>query len=342
MKNNDLSKDTPVITEDWFKEHIYIIRGQQVMLDFDLAEIYGYEVKRLNEQVKRNVSRFPEDFMFQLRSEEVLVHLKSQFATLNAHNNHRGMHIKKMPYAFTEQGIYMLATVLKGELAVQQSQALIRLFKSMKDYLVNTNQIESFRSYAVSSDTVIHDRLNHVEQSVKLLEHEVDEKVSRNELEMIMERFEIKKNTEGLVLYQGQWFSADNAFDNIFRQARHTILIVDPYIGIKTLNALIHCRKDVQITIFTKNTKELPRETYEVFLREHHLNIQIFRMGRNSAHDRFIFIDHGYPKLQKSYIIGSSIKDSGNSITTITEAEYIHVIADMFLQDMDKTMDLFP
>ncbi|MBQ1468356.1 MAG: ORF6N domain-containing protein [Solobacterium sp.] len=336
MKNNDLLKDTPVITEDWFKEHIYIIRGQQVMLDFDLAEIYGYETRYFNRQVKNNIQRFEgDDFMFQLT--------KSEFESLMCKNftSNRGGR-RKPPYAFTEQGIYLLMTVLKGNQAIKQSRLLVRLFKSMKDYLVNTNQIESFRSYAVSSDTVIHDRLNHVEQSVKLLEHEVDEKVSRNELEMIMERFEIKKNTEGLVLYQGQWFSADNAFDNIFRQARHTILIVDPYIGIKTLNALIHCRKDVQITIFTKNTKELPRETYEDFLREHHLNIQIFRMGRNSAHDRFIFIDHGYPKLQKSYIIGSSIKDSGNSITTITEADYIHVIADMFLQDMNKTPDLFP
>ncbi|MBR2668995.1 MAG: ORF6N domain-containing protein [Solobacterium sp.] len=332
MKNNDLSKDTPVITEDWFKEHIYIIRGQQVMLDFDLAQIYGYETRYLNLQVKRNLNKFDdEDFMFQLSWGE-LKFLMFQNVTSSSDWGGR----RKLPYAFTEQGIYMLMTVLKGNLAIQQSKALIRLFKSMKDYLVNTNQIESFRSYAVSSDTVIHDRLNHVEQSVKLLEHEVDEKVSRDELEMIMERFEIKKNTEGLVLYQGQWFSADTAFDNIFRQTRHTILIVDPYIGIKTLNALIRCKKDVQITICTKNTKELPKETYEDFVREHHLSIQIYKMGKNSAHDRFIFIDHGYPKLQKSYIIGSSIKDSGNSITTITEAKYIHVIADLILQHMTK------
>ncbi len=332
MKNNDLWKDTPVITEDWFKEHIYIIRGQQVMLDFDLAQVYGYETRYLNLQVKRNLNKFDdEDFMFQLSEGELKI-LMLQNVTSSSDWGGR----RKLPYAFTEQGIYMLMTVLKGNLAICQSKALIRLFKSMKDYLVNTNQIESFQSYAVSSGTVIHDRLNHVEQSVKLLEHEVDEKVSRNELEMIMERFEIKKNTEGLVLYQGQWFSADTAFDNIFRQAKHTILIVDPYIGIKTLNALIHCKKDVRITVFTKNTRELPRETYEDFIREHRLHIQIYRMEKNSSYDRFIFIDHGYPKLQKSYIIGSSIKDSGNSITTITEAEYIRVIADMFLQHISR------
>ncbi len=341
MKNNDILKDTPVITEDWFKEHIYIVRGQQVMLDFDLAEIYGYTVSAFNQQVKRNKERFSEDFLFTLSSDEMLELSKSQNVISIQTAGTKGGRSKPVS-AFTESRVYMLMSILRGELAVQQSQALIRLFMSMKDYLVNTSQIESFRSYAVSSDTVIHDRLNHVEQSIKLLEHEVDEKVSRNELEMIMERFEIRKNTEGLVLYQGQWFSADTAFDNIFRQAKHMILIVDPYIGIKTLNALIHCRKDVQIMICTKNTKELPRETYEDFIREHHLHIQIFRMGKNSVHDRFIFIDHGYPKLQKSYVIGSSIKDSGNSITTITEAEYIHVIADLFLQDMDNTADILP
>ena len=89
------------------------------MLNF--CELYGYDVKRLNEQVKRNISRFPEDFIFQLEASEITDSLKSQIATLNISENKRGMHIKKMPFAFTEQGIYMLATVLRRELAEQQS-----------------------------------------------------------------------------------------------------------------------------------------------------------------------------------------------------------------------------
>ena len=112
-------------TVDNIINSIYIIRGQQVMLDSDLAKIYGYEVKRLNEQVKRNIKRFPEDFMFQLVESEIPDSLKSQFATLNINENKRGMHIKKMPYVFTEQGIYMLATVLKGELAERLIRKLI-------------------------------------------------------------------------------------------------------------------------------------------------------------------------------------------------------------------------
>lgn len=107
------------------------------MLDYDLVKIYGYEVKRLNEQVKRNISRFPEDFMFQLDENEIPASLKSQFATLNVNENRRGMHIKKMPYVFTEHGIYMLATVLRGELAEQQSIFIMRAFKEMRHFIAN-------------------------------------------------------------------------------------------------------------------------------------------------------------------------------------------------------------
>lgn len=106
MEKNEL------MTVDSICNRVYLIRGQRVMLDYDLAELYGYEVKRLNEQVKRNVARFPEDFMFQLSREEIPEgFLKSQNATLNDNGNKRGLHIKKMPYAFTEQGIYMLLSI---------------------------------------------------------------------------------------------------------------------------------------------------------------------------------------------------------------------------------------
>ena len=130
-----------LITTDDIRSKVYIIRGQQVMLDKDLAEIYGYEVKRLNEQVKRNISRFPEDFMFQLNREEIPEGFsKSQFATLNEKSNRQGSNIKKMPFAFTEQGIYMLATVLRGELAEQQSIFIMRTFREMRHYIKQNQQ----------------------------------------------------------------------------------------------------------------------------------------------------------------------------------------------------------
>lgn len=143
-----------LITTDDIRGKVYIIRGQQVMLDKDLAEIYGYEVKRLNEHVKRNISRFPEDFMFQLNREEIPGGFsKSQFATLNEKSNRQGSNIKKMPFAFTEQGIYMLATVLRGELAEQQSIFIMRTFREMRHYIKQNQQFVTRSEMELLSST---------------------------------------------------------------------------------------------------------------------------------------------------------------------------------------------
>lgn len=116
---------TEVMTVENIQNKVYVIRGQQVMLDYDLAVIYGYEVKNLNRQVKRNIDRFPDDFMFQLTKEEY-ENLRCQNVTAI-----KNLMSRSMPYAFTEQGIYMLATVLRGELAEQQSIFIMRAFREM-------------------------------------------------------------------------------------------------------------------------------------------------------------------------------------------------------------------
>ena len=124
-----------LVTEETIKDKIYTFRGQKVMLDFDLAELYGYETRYLNQQVGRNSEKFEgDDFMFQLTDEE--------FHDLMLQNvTSRWGGTRKHPFAFTEQGIYMLMTVLKGELAVKQSRALVRLFKQMKDYINDAPQM---------------------------------------------------------------------------------------------------------------------------------------------------------------------------------------------------------
>ena len=131
--------DFPLIDESLLKSRIYTIRGVKVMLDADLAEIYGYTTKRFNEQVKNNIEKFDEDFRFQLTLKEAERCSRSKISSLN--NSRRGTNIKYAPYAFTEQGIYMLMTVLKGERATAQSKALIRLFKQMKDCIVQNQQL---------------------------------------------------------------------------------------------------------------------------------------------------------------------------------------------------------
>ena len=146
--------------ENDLRNKIYTIRGVHVMLDSDLAEIYGYETKRFNEQVKNNIERFDEDFRFQLTQEEVDI-LRSKFSTTNI-----SAMTRSLPYAFTEQGIYMLMTVLRGELAVKQSKTLIRLFKQMKDFVLTNSQlfaeIDSIKKHLIESD------LHHKENDKKI------------------------------------------------------------------------------------------------------------------------------------------------------------------------------
>lgn len=174
-----------LITTDDIRSKVYIIRGQQVMLDKDLAELYGYEVKRLNEQVKRNISRFPEDFMFQLNKEEIPEKFsKSQIATLNEKSNRQGSNIKKMPFAFTEQGIYMLATVLRGELAEQQSIFIMRTFREMRHYIKQNQQFVTRSEMELLSSKVTEisvqtagliDKQKQTDQKVDLIQKNVEQ-----------------------------------------------------------------------------------------------------------------------------------------------------------------------
>ena len=132
----DENKEIVIVDDKTIQKKIYLIRGQKVMLDVDLAEIYGYETKNFNRQVKNNAEKFEgEDFMFQLTDEEMAELSRCKNFTLNRGTG-RGSNIKYNPYAFTEQGIYMLMTVLRGELAVKQSRALVRTFKQMKDFII--------------------------------------------------------------------------------------------------------------------------------------------------------------------------------------------------------------
>ena len=123
--------DVVIIDKEKLKDKIYIIKGEKVMLDSDLAQIYGYTTKAFNQQVKNNIEKFDADFMFQLTSNEVKEILRSKKLTSSWGGT------RYNPYAFTEQGVYMLMTVLKGELATKQSKALIRIFKEMKDYIID-------------------------------------------------------------------------------------------------------------------------------------------------------------------------------------------------------------
>ncbi len=129
-KKKEIDVTVIEVTEEYLKEKLYKIRGKRVLLDADLAEIYGYDTKGFNRQVKNNIEKFDEDFMFELTDEE-LEDLRYKNCTANL----------LIPHVFTEQGLYMLMTVLKGPLAVKQSKALIRTFKKMKDYILENRDL---------------------------------------------------------------------------------------------------------------------------------------------------------------------------------------------------------
>lgn len=220
-----------LMTVDSIRNRVYVIRGQQVMLDYDLAEIYGYEVKRLNEQVRRNIARFPEDFMFQLSAEEY-ENLKSQFATSSWGGN------RKIPYAFTEQGIYMLATVLRGELAEQQSIFIMRAFREMRHYIKQNQQFVTqaemhLVSARVSEMSVqmagMADRQKKTEQDVQNIQKSID---------TLNENFVSERDFKNFVIYKGQKFEADAAYIDIYQQAKKSIFVVDDYVNTKTLQLL--------------------------------------------------------------------------------------------------------
>ena len=328
-----------LITTDDIRSKVYIIRGQQVMLDKDLAEIYGYDVKRLNEQVKRNINRFPEDFMFQLKTSEITESLKSQIATLNASKNKRGMHIKKMPFAFTEQGIYMLATVLRGELAEQQSIFIMRTFREMRHYIkqnqqfVTRSEMELLSSkvteISVQTATVI-DKQKQTDQKVDLIQKNV---------EQLSENFITDKDKKNFVIYKGQKLEADIAYIEIYQQAKKSIYVVDDYMNAKSLQHLSQKADGVEVVLFTENGKGGKGFLTKSLVTDFQNEYPSLRIKPNpDCHDRLIVLDYD-EETEQVYLCGASSKDAGKklcAINQITETAIIHPVIDRLLLLPDK------
>lgn len=204
-----MAENTELMMVDNICNRVYVIRGQQVMLDYDLAEIYGYEVKRLNEQVKRNIARFPEDFMFQLTKDEDKI-LKSQIATSSWGGK------RKLPYAFTEQGIYMLATVLRGKLAEQQSIFIMRTFREMRHYIRQNQQFVTQSEMHLVSARVSEISVQMSNMADKQKKAEQDIQGIQKNIDTLSENFVSDKDFKNFVIYKGQKFEADAAYIDIY------------------------------------------------------------------------------------------------------------------------------
>ena len=238
------------------KNMIYEIRGKNVMLDSDLAMLFGYETKQLNRQVLRNINRFPENYCFQITDTEY-ISLRCQNGTLK---NGRGEHRKYLPYVFTEYGITMLAGILKSELAIKMSLRIVDIFITMKNY-INTSLIEQkyFNELTIKNT-----------EDIKLLQESFDKLNT--------------KESNNHIFYEGQIYDAYLLLIDILSKAKKEIIIIDNYAGKKLFDIIKNI--DVKVKIYTENIDNISKEKYE----KQYNNLEI--INTNIFHDRFIIIDN--------------------------------------------------
>ena len=299
------------ITNEEIKNLIYTIRGKQIMLDSDVAMLYHYQTKRINETVTRNKERFPENFCFQLTEEEI-ENLKSyvivsnferennwsQIATSskNEKNKHRGK--KYLPYAFTEQGIAMLSGLLKNDVAIQVSINIMNAFVEMRKFLMLNGQIFG--------------RLSSIEY--KLLEHD-------KKFDAVFNQLQQTENIKQKIFFEGQVYDAYSLIIDIIKKASKKILIIDNYIDDSVLKMLTKKNNTVEVVILTSDKSNIQHLDVQKFNKEYP-TLKISKS--NKFHDRFIVIDN-----KEMYHLGASIKDLGKKCFGINKIEDIKIIEKM-------------
>ncbi|MDD2697654.1 MAG: ORF6N domain-containing protein [Arcobacteraceae bacterium] len=269
-----------MVNEENIKSKIYTVRGLQVMLDSDLAELYGVETKVFNQAVKRNIERFPENFRFQLTDAEYKI-LRSQFVTLRLDSeNEWGKHTKYLPYVFTEQGVSMLSAVLKSKIAVQVSIQIIEAFVNMRKF--------------ISNNALIFQRLETLENK----QSKNDEKFNK-----LFEALEDKtiKPKQG-IFYDGEVFDAYRFVADLIRSAKNKIILIDNYVDDSVLT-LFSKNQNIDVMIYTQTiSKQLTLDLEKYNAQYKAIEIKSFKY----SHDRFMIIDD-----VNIYHIGASLKDLG-------------------------------
>ena len=266
------------------ENRILVIRGQQVMLDRDLAELYGVETKVLNQAVKRNIERFPQRFMFQLNVNEYSF-LRSQIVTSKTET--RGGR-QYLPYAFTEQGCAMLSSVLRSETAIQVSIKIMDAFVAMRHFLQNNAQVfaelKAIRQHQIDTDL-------HLKES----DRRIDELFDR------MDKYAID-DTQG-IFFQGQIFDAYAKFESFLQAATHDIVLIDNYVDLSVLERLTKKQPNVNVTIYTQPNTHLTAQDVQTFNAQYPT---LTLRHTTAMHDRFLIIDN-----TTLYHIGASLKDLG-------------------------------
>lgn len=223
-----------------------------------------------------------------------------------------------MPYAFTEQGIYMLMTVLRGELAVKQSKALIRMFKNLKDFVIeNQDFIGSKELVQIVIQT------NRNTNDIAKINDKISTLATKEDLKKVMDNFIDPDTYKHFLLMNGNKIEADVAYTKIYKSAKKSIYVIDNYIGLKTLELLRITKDNVEVIIFSDNVKNkdmLTKNILNDFIRDYpNINLKMKTAGKR-YHDRYIAIDYGTEN-EAFYLCGASSKDAGNKISSITKIE---------------------
>ncbi len=293
MEENKLVIQNELSNED-IKNLIYTIRGKQVMLDSDVAMLYHYETKKINQTVKRNIQRFPEKFCFKLTEEELEL-MWSQIVTTSKLEDNKYRSKKYLPYVFTEQGIAMLSGLLKNEIAIQVSINIMDAFVEMRKF--------------ISSNGQIFERLAHVEY--KLLEHD-------KKFDEVFNQFQLEENIKQRIFFEGQIYDAYSLIIDIIKRANKKILIIDNYIDDSVLKMLAKKKSHTEVVILTSNKSNIENLDIQKFNKEY----PILKVSKtNKFHDRFIIIDN-----QEIYHLGASIKDLGKKCFGINRIEDVNII----------------
>ncbi len=262
---------------------IYVIRGTQVMLDRDLAMLYDVETKALNQAVKRNINRFPEDFLFQLTQEEA-IGSRSQIVTLNTK---RGQNIKYLPYAFTRNGIAMLSSVLRSQIAVEVNINIMRAFTATQQFFAANAQM--FQRIEI---------VEHHQLALAAHQQDTDQQVQQ-----ILKRLDDKSDTPSQgIFFDGQFFDAYTFVSDLIRSAKKSIVLFDNYVDDTVLTMLDKRKSKVSATIYTKSiTKQFSLDIAKHNAQYQPIDVKTF----DKVHDRFLCIDNTV------YHIGASLKDLG-------------------------------
>ena len=258
------------------QQQIILLRGKQTLLDRDLAKIYQVDTKVLNQAVKRNIERFPEEFRFQLTKEE-FENWKSQIVTSNMDK----MGLRKTPYAFTEQGVAMLSSVLRSDIAIQVSIQIMKAFVAMRQSYLTNQEITTRIS------------------SLEFKQQFTDEKV--NQLFKALEQNELPLSYG--IFYDGEIFDAYKFALDLIKSAKRSIMLIDNYVDENTFTMLANSNEKVKITVFTSQLNEKLQLTLTKY-HEQYPQIELKQLKK--SHDRFLIIDEN-----ELYHLGASIKDLG-------------------------------